>query len=365
MKKTLLSALVAVLGFTTQATAQTMLATLFHDNDIKTFYGAGALREAHAAATHGDVITLSSGTFTSTKITKAITLRGAGMEYDSLTTTEPTIIEGTFEISITAADSVLNGNSLTMEGIFSRNSITIGSIIHNPQFVKCTFFKLDDAGQNSSYNTGFRNASFINCIISGMVAIRDNGSATFVNSFVTNPSQILYTTSNASNFEFQNCVIRMCDTETNSAYEKDLSDLRTSIFRNCIIYTNDGSSNYDYDYLDASCQAYNCVGKVGSGSANIFRNQQNTSNTQVTSMSDIFKTWTGGIVTSFKTERLELTDEAKTKYLGTDGTEVGIYGGSLPFVSRPSNPQITKLNVASKSTADGKLSVDIEVKAAE
>lgn len=82
-------------------------------------------------------------------------------------------------------------------------------------------------------------------------------------------------------------------------------------------------------------------------------------------MSDIFKTWTGGSVTSFKTERLELTDEAKTKYLGTDGTEVGIYGGSLPFVSRPSNPQITKLNVASKSTADGKLSVDIEVKAAE
>lgn len=364
MKKTLLSALVAVLGFTTQATAQTMLATLFHDNDIKTFYGAGALREAHAAATHGDVITLSSGTFTSTKITKAITLRGAGMEYDSLTTTEPTIIEGTFEISITAADSVLNGNSLTMEGIFSRYSITIGSIIHNPQFVKCTFFKLDDAGPNSSYNTGFRNASFINCIISGMVAIRDNGSATFVNSFVTNPSQILYTTSNASNFEFQNCVIRMCDTDSQCSNEDGLSDLRTSIFRNCIIYTNDNNTNFNYDYLHASCQAYNCIG-YNPNRAAIFLSQQNTSNTQVTSMSDIFKTWTGGSVTSFKTERLELTDEAKTKYLGTDGTEVGIYGGSLPFVSRPSNPQITKLNVASKSTADGKLSVDIEVKAAE
>lgn len=365
MKKTLLSALVAVLGFTTQATAQTMLATLFHDNDIKTFYGAGALREAHAAATHGDVITLSSGTFLSTDITKAITLRGAGMEYDSLTTTEPTVIEGAFKISITAVDSVLNGNSLTMEGIYSNYAITYGSVINNPQFVKCKFWKLGDVS-SSSTTIGLRNASFINCIISGMVAIRDNGSATFVNSFVSNPSQNLSNDSNASNFEFQNCVIRMCDKENNSIYEDYLSDLRTSIFRNCIIYTNDGTLNNDYDYLHASCQAYNCIGyKASTGSYYLFSNQQNTSNTQVTSMSDIFKTWTGGSVTSFKTERLELTDEAKTKYLGTDGTEVGIYGGSLPFVSRPSNPQITKLNVASKSTADGKLSVDIEVKAAE
>lgn len=364
MKKTLLSALVAVLGFTTQATAQTMLATLFHDNDIKTFYGAGALRDAHAAATHGDVITLSSGTFLSTDITKAITLRGAGMEYDSLTTTEPTVIEGAFKISITAADSVLNGNSLTMEGIYSNYSIMFGSVINNPQFVKCKFRILGEA--TSSKNTiGLSNASFINCIISGIVCIYSYGSATFVNSFVNSPTQYQNIGGGSYTYEFQNCVIRMNDSENQFSYEDDLSDLETSIFRNCIIYTFDGSSNYDYDYLDASCQAYNCVGKVGSGSANIFRNQQNTSNTQVTSMSDIFKTWTGGRVTSFKTERLELTDEAKTKYLGTDGTEVGIYGGSLPFVSRPSNPQITKLNVASKSTADGKLSVDIEVKAAE
>ena len=365
MKKTLLSALVAVLGFTTQATAQTMLATLFHDNDIKTFYGAGALREAHAAATHGDVITLSSGTFTSTKITKAITLRGAGMEYDSLTTTEPTIIEGTFEISITAADSVLNGSTLTMEGIYSNYAITFGSVINNPQFVKCKFWKLGDSSVSSSTAIGLRNASFINCIISGIVNIYSNGSATFVNSFVTNPSQLQNISGGTYTYEFQNCVIRTYPTEPNVNMDPDLYELKTSIFRNCIIYTNDGTTGTDYDYLDASCQAYNCVGKVGNGSTNIFRNQQNTSNTQVTSMSDIFKTWTGGSVVSFKTERLELTDEAKTKYLGTDGTEVGIYGGSLPFVSRPSNPQITKLNVASKSTADGKLSVDIEVKAAE
>jgi hypothetical protein len=79
-------------------------------------------------------------------------------------------------------------------------------------------------------------------------------------------------------------------------------------------------------------------------------------------MADVFKTWTGGVS---EIETYELTDEAKTKYLGDDGKELGIYGGNLPFTPNPTNPKITKFNVASKSTADGKLSVDIEVKAAE
>ena len=99
----------------------------------------------------------------------------------------------------------------------------------------------------------------------------------------------------------------------------------------------------------------------------MFANIPNTTNKQVSSVSEVFKTWTGATLgaTSLRTEKLELKDDAKTKYLGNDGTEIGIYGGSIPFVASPSNPQITKLNVASKSTADGKLSVDIEVKAAE
>ena len=61
----------------------------------------------------------------------------------------------------------------------------------------------------------------------------------------------------------------------------------------------------------------------------------------------------------------ELTNEAKAEYIGNDGTEIGIYGGNLPYNTRILSPQITKCNVAAKTTADGKLSVDIEVKAAE
>ena len=61
----------------------------------------------------------------------------------------------------------------------------------------------------------------------------------------------------------------------------------------------------------------------------------------------------------------DLTDEAKATYLGTDGTPVGMYGGPMPFDLTPTYPQITKMNVASKTTADGKLSVDIELSTAK
>ena len=48
-----------------------------------------------------------------------------------------------------------------------------------------------------------------------------------------------------------------------------------------------------------------------------------------------------------------------------DGTEIGMHGGVLPYDTTPSYPQITRMNVANKKTADGKLSVDIEVAGAE
>lgn len=97
----------------------------------------------------------------------------------------------------------------------------------------------------------------------------------------------------------------------------------------------------------------------------MFANIPNSTNTYIDDIKTVFKTYTGQSFQKLDSENFELTDEAKGKYLGTDGTQVGIYGGSLPFTSTPSNPQITKCNVAAKSTADGKLSVDIEVKAAE
>lgn len=349
MKKYVVTLFLSVFCFVVQVSAQSsVIATLFHDGDIKTFYGTGALRSAHAAAVHGDVITLSSGSFTATDITKAVTLRGAGMEYDSISVTEPTIISGDFSIQI-ASDSTLQNNNLVMEGIYHNAAgiITVNGSLNNPQFVKCRLYEIQSSGVGYMYY-----ANFINCVIANQVYFYSYGSATFVNCYVND----LFQYNSGSSHEFQNCVVK----------DSKFSSVSNAVFRNCFLYATTSISNSStLNKLPSTSPAYNCVALSATSSTNVFANQSNTTNTLVYSFSDVFKTWTGASLANFKTERLELTDAAKTKYLGSDGTQIGIYGGSIPFDPRPSNPQITKLNVASKSTADGKLSVDIEVKAAE
>lgn len=132
-----------------------------------------------------------------------------------------------------------------------------------------------------------------------------------------------------------------------------LSQLGAATFRNCIIISK------GYGKLSANTNAYKCVAVSEEG---CFNNVPNTTNTVVSEYLDILKTYTGEFNDK---ETFDLTDDAKTKYLGLDGTEVGIYGGNFPFDPKTSAPQITKFNVATKSTVDGKLSVDIEVKGVE
>ena len=125
MKKFFVSLVMLLTGSAASMFAQSsLIATLSHEGEVSQFYGVSALRQAHEAAVHGDVITLSSGTFTATAITKAITLRGAGMEMDTITNTLPTVIAGDFGISI-ERDVV---EKFLMEGIYHNHRI----LIHKP-----------------------------------------------------------------------------------------------------------------------------------------------------------------------------------------------------------------------------------------
>lgn len=343
MKKTLLRLMMLFVAavLTNNVFAQgSLLATLNHEGTISTFYGSQAWKNAHDAAANGDVITLSSGTFVAVNITKAITVRGAGMGIDSTAVSEPTIITGDFTINIAEPGS----NRLTLEGIYSNHMITYTNVV-NPLFLKCRLKNVKDYNGSAV----LKDASFIHCRIAERLYLGSNCSASCVNSVIQAP----YSSNNyTSNFEFINCVI----VYTGSSYW--LGDVESSSFKNCII--RGVSSNSDYLY--SSNTAYNCIGL---GNSNMFKNVTNATNKIVSDFASIFKTYTGAKLDLLDSENFQLTDAAKTQYLGTDGTEVGIYGGNLPFDPTPSNPQITKCNVAAKSTADGKLSVDIEVNAAE
>ena len=336
MKKFLFS-FVALFCVTTSFAQSSLLATLSHEGQISTFYGATALREAHSAATHGDIITLSSGTFVSVNITKAITLRGAGMAIDTVHNTLPTVISGNFIINI--ADSV--SQKLTIEGVYSNHYMGYVNV-NNPVFLKSRFNTI--GFNNNSGTDKIKDAMFVHCRIAERISLMQNSSASLINCIVNSPSS---SDGKTSNFEFTNCVVY------------GYSDVRASSYINCVLIS--GRTNNSNDNLYSSCSAYNNISNNGSS----FDDIPNNTNRTVEKIETLFKTYKGGVFKNLDSENFELTDAAKAKYLGSDGTQVGIYGGMLPYNTTPSNPQITKCKVASKSTADGKLSVDIEVKAAE
>lgn len=352
MKKLIVS--LFVLLCTTMSFAQTsLLATLSHEGSISTYYGSSALKEALEKATDGDAITLSAGQFLAANITKNVTLRGAGMSVrtDSIYSHEATIVQGAFEIAPTDSTT----GRIIVEGVYFTSGITYKGLVRNPLFMKSRFstVKSGDGGR-------IVNATLIHCRVASSFGLADNSNACFVNSVVWDPYNVGL---KGSNFEFDNCVvgsIKGCYT----------GDVINSYYKNCMIMANctAGTANPHY-CIPYSCTAINCVGcssyeKLDNYGNNIFYHlsSKNTTNKNVAKPSDVLKT--GGL-TYNDSEKYELTDEAKTKYLGTDGKQIGIYGGSLPYEEDPTTPQITKCNVAAKSTADGKLSVDIEVKAAE
>lgn len=321
-----------------------LIATLSHDGEVTVFYGADALKEAYAKAAGGDVITLSSGSFEAINIEKAITLRGAGMAMDTVNNIMPTILNGDFTISET--DSIQN---LTLEGLYHNHTMKYSGTIESAQFIRCRFNTI------TSTSSKLSNCSFLNCRISQEFYCLGYGNM-FYNSIIEDISFSWLTNYGKWNGllgsgSFYNCVINI------DARNPEIMYAGSSSFENCILI-------YDATtrILAKGASAYNCL--VVGTTNDIFSDVPNNTNKVVSLYSDVFKTYgTMASIAENDDERFELTDAAKTKYLGLDGTQVGIYGGAIPYTTSVAIPKITKCNVAAKSTVDGMLSVDIEVSA--
>jgi len=335
MKKLFLT-LVALVVATLSYAQSTLVATLSHEENITMYYGTYALRDAVNAAVSGDVINLSGGAFQAVNITKGITLRGTGIDDAA-----PSYISGDFTINVATDDA----NRLSMEGIRCTGTIYMQGAFDNPYFLKCAFkaiYYIDVPA--------IKNAMIANCIVTNHVSIEGTCTMQILNCYI----QEFFNYSDDAQASLINCVIRP-DHYNQSQPEY----IANSMLLNCIICTTftNSNSNYNNGYhsaLPSTSFAKNCI---SIGFENLFKNSQTNEGCTSASFEEVFKDFFGW--------NFELTDEAKTKYLGNDGTEVGMYGGMMPYTSTPSYPQITKMNVANKTTADGKLSVEIEVSAAE
>lgn len=324
MKK--ITLVLSVLMLCAMMNAQQQIATLVHDGNIRVFYGENAFINANKAAVSGDAISLSAGNFNSADIKKNLTIRGAGCTSQST----GTHFVNDIHIKIPQSDTV---SHLSIEGIEFRGSFYVDSMLRSPTIMKCYIERM------------YFKKSFNGMVISSIVASYDSDInfiyTTFINSIIDIDNNYV------GSSLFYNCIIACFY----------VSCISSSTLESTIIlqyYT------IPYDLPNSNLVSH-CV-----GNRSMFANCRET-NTVVSNLSGLFVNaptlngLTDRIIKDIRQYTFELTDSAKTTYVDANGSQVGIYGGVYPFTDKLGYPKITKMQVGKKATADGKLSVDIEV----
>lgn len=356
MKRIVLLAIAMMLA--TASIAQQLnlkqFATLTHNDTVSgQWYGPDAFVSAHEAALHGDIITLSPGNFNpplNQTITKAVTIRGHGMFFDSIANTEPTKITGNIILNIPNIEN----KHLVIEGVNFSGDCLGYRLVYNPVFIKC---KINSVRANIYYSIdGFiENPIFTDCII----GIWDGAgwyvtNAMFVNTVINN----CWSGSHPFTFGegFGNYGSYPCGTSHDVYYNCiiNLSPSYTSNKRmivNSIVYSNDTIQS-------TSTNVTNTIGITDS--TNYFAAPSTGNNTNIQGFESIFKTFRG---TYTEGETFELTPQAAATYLGADNTQVGIYGGSSPFNPKATDPRIMKVSPAYSSNGNGQLPVNVQLRA--
>ena len=314
--------LLLVVAGTKNALAQTQVVTLQHGEDISVFYGTNAFVEAHTAAADGDIVTLSSGSYnTPTQITKAITIRGAGVVADTVAGTDRTI----FAQSVTF--NVLNDSiAVNMEGILFTSAM-LYKHLHNPKFTRCSFNSISRIG-NTIGPTMLFNALFVNCMVNTFDYTGASGTM-LVNSVVWKNVGLSSTSdSNPRAVILYNSIFR-----AGSSNSSGFMIAGVSAFNSIIIGHSTTTTTYQ-NYSSAN-SFINCIGIQLSSYASVFGSAYIAGCITKTSYEAVFESLTGTGTLTLESPCI-LKDEIATGFLGSDGTQVGIYGGFMPYSNHPS-----------------------------
>ncbi|MBR4516109.1 MAG: hypothetical protein IKO60_01810 [Bacteroidaceae bacterium] len=310
MKRIFLS-LIAAIAFGVGAMAQdSRVATLQHGTNITAFYGDDALGAAHYNAVDGDIITLSAGEFKGVTINKALTIRGEGRNKTFITSDCTFNIPNGSAYALSIEGMKLNG-SASFKGTDGTEKVIVSKcwIYSSSEFSKCNATCINS--EFPAYANSGSNVTCVNSVMYRLTCIND-GRFDVQNSFLNN--------SNAS------------------YYSLKLSSIKNTIIN--AVFTLDGTNTSSHCLVKEGCSGF-----ADSWYIQINPNEYDT---EAVSWNDLFSSgW-------------HLTEDAAATYLGTDGTQVGIYGGMYPYDTTPDYPLVKRLDVIG-SHKDGKLNVKINV----
>lgn len=328
--------------FATSTLNAQKLVALHSAGTISFFSGNNALQNAYAEATNGDTLYLPGASYTPpANFDKRLTIYGTGHYVDSTLTTGKTFINGNVTLNENADLFYLEGVEITGNFTISTNH-SVDNVIIKRCKINGTFNALGDLSNATS------NLSLIGNVLMNRLNLEN-----IQNSLLSN--NIISTTFQGSN---------------------------GNMISNNIIMGYIWGPSMDYLFFGSNNTLTNNIilwegyNANVNGSGNIFNNNlyvEPTPDYGATATS--IGNYTGILQTAIFVNQTGTTFnythdyhlQSPTSYLGTDGTQVGIYGGTFPYKEGavPLNPHIQLKNIAPNTDANGNLQIQIQVNAQE
>ncbi len=322
MKKTLL--FIIAFCCTVVAGAQStdeISAILQHGDEVSVYKGSTGFKQAYNAASDGDVITLSRGSFDPVNIEKTLTIYGAGFEENEETNTAVTTINGS--INVGKADPIIDG--LHIEGVKINGNLAGTQILKNYTVQRCYITG------NLTFANNIENVKVKQCRIVGNLTGNQNYMANGL--WITNCyvwGEINY---------FSNESIVNIDHSFMGWQYNTYNDYTTYNIYAQFLWTNSIIYNRGNNYRMATgnyATVKNCIVVNGGGG---IRDNNIIENCYYVDLANLFADAEDGVYTESRTFKLKDEDT----YKGTDGTPIGPYGGD-GWNKVPSTPYVKNLN---------------------
>ena len=274
-------------------------ATLQHGDEVKVFYGTGALSQAVTAAEDGDAINLSAGNFSGVSINKAVNVYGAGFEEDEESGTGVTLI--------TTGGLAVSCSDVHLEGIRVNGNINFNAV-SNVSITKCYWNGSDFYNPTSVIEIS-------KCVIIGNINCRNvnHQGMRVLNSVLGSLRNVILD----SRIQVDHCIV----------YDDYSGPL---LYTNSLLVNSFVSSSA----IAENSTVYNCV-----IIANIPANRV-VENCYVVPLADIFADGENYNYTPERTYELKNPEE----WIGTDGTQCGLYGGE-GWSKIPATPVLKNMTV--------------------
>jgi len=297
MKKILLSIICLMMLGIQSAMAITAQIVLRHQGNV-TQFNPDELPSAIDAAVDGDTILLSAGTFdcgSGITIAKAITIIGAGAEN--------TIFKNRIDINISANPTL---TAHLLDGVRITGALYVDDSVIGLKLRKCVI----DGGISAVGNLTIIREMLIDRCKTGVIAL----SSRFMDMTVVNSDVQVY----------------------GSGYTPD-----AVVFSNCNVILGYSSSTIKASFINCNITDWSVSATVNN----------DISFTNCLGPSDFWEKWSVATknncytYTAGSTEVDNPDNFIKLGWVGTDGTAVGMYGGTTPFSLEPNAPKVTDYTI--------------------